>query len=531
MTTKIFNFPSSEFEAVVIGDGCTPLTTAAVSLALNTTNKGFLAPRLTTAQASAIVTPPTGLLVFNTDLNLFTYYDGISWIPLQTGGGAGPAGPVGPTGPAGASGVNGVTGPTGPIGIGLQGVPGATGPIGPRGVDGVTGPTGMTGPTGPSVTGPTGAPSNVTGPTGPTGATGPSVTGPTGAASNVTGPTGPIGPTGAASNVTGPTGSTGVTGPTGATGPSVTGPTGAASTAVGPTGATGPTGAASTTVGPTGPTGPLPSLTSSFVLAVADPTLSASRLLQGTANQIVLTDGGVQSTMTLSLSPNLVMPGLAFTMPHGTTATRPAAPGVGMTRFNETVGLTEVYDGTNWIVHQLPLHLYVENPYQQDAPSATGQNSIALGTGSKATVPGQFAYAGNKFLAAGDVQYCKYMLIGQSTAAATYELFANGVNGGARIVMQNNSTWSYKITVTAHRTDGDDQAVFELKGMIMRGASAPATYLKGNVVKTVLTRTDPTLDVAVYAETTDGSLKVIATGVAAKTFRWAALVETVEVTN
>lgn len=54
-----------------------------------------------------------------------------------------------------------VTGPQGPTG--------PTGPTGSTGLTGVTGPTGPTGPTGASITGPTGAASNVTGPTGATG--------------------------------------------------------------------------------------------------------------------------------------------------------------------------------------------------------------------------------------------------------------------------------------------------------------------------------------------------------------------------
>jgi len=90
---------------------------------------------------------------------------------------------------------------------------GVTGPTGP------TGPNGPTGSSGQSITGPTGASSNITGPTGssgqsitgPTGSSGQSITGPTGASSNITGPTGSsgqsiTGPTGASSNITGPTG-------------------------------------------------------------------------------------------------------------------------------------------------------------------------------------------------------------------------------------------------------------------------------------------------------------------------------------
>jgi hypothetical protein len=265
-------------------------------------------------------------------------WDGSAWAPLP--------GVTGPTGSAGVDGPQIYHGTTGPFsglgrsgdwyidssagvlygpkasnswGSGLQLQSGPQGPTGATGVGatgptgvGVTGATGSVGATGASITGPTGAASNVTG---PTGATGPSVTGPTGI--GATGPTGspttlsvgtvsigaiasasltgaagsqvlslvlPAGPTGAASNITGPTGVTPVlaignvdnASPAAAGLVSVSpgsylvnfsippGPTGAASNVTGPAGATGatgpsvtgPTGAASTAAGPTGATGP-----------------------------------------------------------------------------------------------------------------------------------------------------------------------------------------------------------------------------------------------------------------------------------
>lgn len=43
------------------------------------TTKGFLPPRMTTAQRAAISTPPEGLFVFDTDENFPNYYDGANW--------------------------------------------------------------------------------------------------------------------------------------------------------------------------------------------------------------------------------------------------------------------------------------------------------------------------------------------------------------------------------------------------------------------------------------------------------------------
>jgi hypothetical protein len=45
-------------------------------------NSGMLTPRLTTAQKAAIASPATGLLVYDTDLNAFSYYNGSSWMNL-----------------------------------------------------------------------------------------------------------------------------------------------------------------------------------------------------------------------------------------------------------------------------------------------------------------------------------------------------------------------------------------------------------------------------------------------------------------
>ncbi len=171
-------------------------------LELNTSDKGFLAPRLTTAQRLAIASPARGLLVYDTDVPCFFYYES-GWQSLCSSVIVGPTGLTGNTGVTGGTGSTGATGDTGDTGP-----TGTTGSTGPTGLTGATGATGVTG-----VTGDTGS----TGSTGSTGATG--VTGDTGA-TGITGATGDTGVTGA----TGNTGATGVTGDTGATG--ITGPTG-----------------------------------------------------------------------------------------------------------------------------------------------------------------------------------------------------------------------------------------------------------------------------------------------------------------
>jgi hypothetical protein len=54
---------------------------AAALLQIDTTNKGFLKPRLTTAQKTAIASPPAGLECYDSTLNEEHYYNGTSWVP------------------------------------------------------------------------------------------------------------------------------------------------------------------------------------------------------------------------------------------------------------------------------------------------------------------------------------------------------------------------------------------------------------------------------------------------------------------
>lgn len=602
MTKKILNFSSSEFTTVIIGDGCNPPTPDSVALAVNSTNQGFLAPRLSTSQQDAIDSSHLvpGILIFNTDLNQFNYWDGGAWAPISSGSGGGtrgPAGPTGATGPTGAQGISGVTGPTGISGVtGPTGAQGITGPTGFQGIQGNKGPTGpsITGPTGAAstipgptgATGPTGADSQVTGPTGPRGITGP--TGSAGADSQVAGPTGPDGATGPTGpgitgpqGAIGPTGNIGVAGPTGATGPSITGPTGMSITgptgpgvtgpsgpigptglsgqtgATGPTGGNGPTGPIGLqgvtgpqgsqglqgTAGPTGPqgiqgiAGPTGSLGPTGGAGATGPTGAPSTVpgptgplpsITGTTNQIDATTG---STVTLSLSSTLEIPGDGFVMPHGTSATRPVGPNIGTARFNETLGEPEYWDGSLWVTHQRILSLYRENAYLSDAPSATGTNSVAIGTGAKASKTGQIAFASNKFATAGDVQYCKYILISETTDAVETELFLDWPQV-SKLVLGDFTSWTFKVTINARRTDANGgYASFEVRGMIWREFGAASVHFQGSPTKTILARSNTSWDVKVYNDQVNGSLKVTVIGSAAQTLRWAALVETVEVRN
>ena len=489
MSGKILNV-GAEYRAVVIGDACSPPTPESVALAINSTDKGFLAPRLTAAQINAIPSPALGLLVFDTDNTQFTFWNGSGWIAVGTGSGSGATGPAGPTGPSGGptgptgpvgatgptgaqSAIPGPTGPTGPVGFGVTGPTGQslTGPTGAAGANGPTGPTGANGVTGPiGVTGPTGAQSAIPGPTGPAGLDG--AAGPTGPAGiSITGPTGsagPTGPAGSGGSSTGPTGPTGAIGPTGANGSDgAAGPTGPA----GANGPTGPTGADSTVAGPTGPTGP------------AGPTGSAG------------TNG-----------PTGPAGSNGFDGPTGPTgAVGPTGPAGG--------------GGSSAL-------LFNENPTTYTSPSAVGSNAIALGDSAYAFLAGAVTQASGKFAAAGDAQASLYVLRNVSTTTSFVELYLDGVSD--RMLIPANATWSFYIMVAGHQVGASQSASFEYRGTLRKDATSSSLRLL-NLNKTTIAKDDLTWDTDVTVETLNGVLRIRAKGNTGQTVRWVAKVSTVEV--
>ncbi|MBC7743883.1 MAG: hypothetical protein H7096_02135, partial [Flavobacterium sp.] len=56
-------------------------------LELRSTTAGFLPPRMTTTERNAVVTPATGLLVYNTSTSQLNYYNGTAWQPISSIGG------------------------------------------------------------------------------------------------------------------------------------------------------------------------------------------------------------------------------------------------------------------------------------------------------------------------------------------------------------------------------------------------------------------------------------------------------------
>ena len=73
----VFAFSVNAQSVGINADGSAPNSSA--GLDVNFTNKGFLPPRLTTAQRNSISTPAEGLVIYNTDEKTLNIYNGTSW--------------------------------------------------------------------------------------------------------------------------------------------------------------------------------------------------------------------------------------------------------------------------------------------------------------------------------------------------------------------------------------------------------------------------------------------------------------------
>lgn len=205
-------------------------------------------------------------------------------------------------------------------------------------------------------------------------------------------------------------------------------------------------------------------------------------------------------------------------------------------------------NGTTWDVIATRPNLYSEKVNGFVSPTAMALDSVAIGSGAEtqasannslaigmqalARIPYGVVQAGGRFSNNGDAQVGRYTLRATTINNAPQELFVNGLGSGLRLALPDNSTWTFKVTVTGHRTDlGDGHAGYTAAGVIYRGSGAATTNIQGSVQKTVLAESNPSWDINISADAVNGSLKISVTGENGKIIRWVALVETVEVTN
>jgi hypothetical protein len=158
--------------------------------------------------------------------------------------------------------------------------------------------------------------------------------------------------------------------------------------------------------------------------------------------------------------------------------------------------------------------------------------SWATGLDARANVFAKRTHSGGKFATAGDAQNGQFFLNRASTNATPVVLTANNSGPGAanQVVLPDNSAFAFSGIIVARRqaSGGTETAAWKIEGLVRREANAASTVLVASTV-TAIDNT-PGWVLALSADTTNGGLKIEATGAAATNIRWVASVQTSEVT-
>lgn len=164
--------------------------------------------------------------------------------------------------------------------------------------------------------------------------------------------------------------------------------------------------------------------------------------------------------------------------------------------------------------------------------SASKLASVSLGFYAKSQIMGKMAYAAGSFSSAGDSQLAKYVFRRSTTNATPTELTGYGTTAAAdtQISPDNNSAIAFSGLIVAKQqnSQGTATAAWRIEGLIQKSSTAASTVLVTSTV-TVISNT-PGWAIALSADTTNGSLKISATGAAATNIRWVANIDTAEVT-
>jgi len=145
------------------------------------------------------------------------------------------------------------------------------------------------------------------------------------------------------------------------------------------------------------------------------------------------------------------------------------------------------------------------------------------------------SWSSGMFSASGDAQTATLVLRSDTTDATAEALTSNNSAASTtnQVVLPNNSAYSFSGTIIARQqaADGSNYASWEIKGALLRDANAASTVLGNGIVnKLFATAGASAWAIALTADTTNGGLKVEATGAAATDIRWVATVNTSEVT-
>jgi hypothetical protein len=158
--------------------------------------------------------------------------------------------------------------------------------------------------------------------------------------------------------------------------------------------------------------------------------------------------------------------------------------------------------------------------------TASGRASIATGYIALANRYGQRSHQAGTFAAAGDCQRVDFSLLAKTTNA-TPTLMTLDLST-ARLTITSGKMMLFNILISGIKSDGTASACYKRKVAIKNVGGT--TSLVGTV-ETIGTdiEDNASTDVAITADNTNDALQINVTGIAAETWRWAAVVEGLEI--
>jgi hypothetical protein len=172
----------------------------------------------------------------------------------------------------------------------------------------------------------------------------------------------------------------------------------------------------------------------------------------------------------------------------------------------------------------------------QNSVNSTGGSISGGFNGNTRSIAGNhvFPACANPVANASGVSQTATLVLGRQTTDATPAVLASDSTTPStinQVILPNNSAYYFKGTVVAGKTAGGDTKGWTIEGVIKRGANAASTTVVGvTVMSSYGDAGAVTWTIAAAADTTNGGLKITATGQAATTIRWVCKIETTEMT-
>lgn len=167
--------------------------------------------------------------------------------------------------------------------------------------------------------------------------------------------------------------------------------------------------------------------------------------------------------------------------------------------------------------------------------TTSGSFGWSYGYTAVASLYGQVAHSSGRFASNGDCQSARMEMRAATTNATPTNLFLDG--SSARLVVPANSSGCAMITVVARTaTAGAETMTWRRRVNWQRGVAVGTVTVDVETVGTDRGYTGgawgagPAWTLAITADTTNGAINIIGTGVAATNIRWAASVDWIETT-